>query len=116
MCGRTEKFNVFDLACGFLNNSLKALAHILPTSGDYELWQSMILELCAGPALPRHKRVSICENNALCHFLVIPFFFPHSSFLTQCSRGEDPLDIQLADSVPRLSMWSLLFKIYEQQV
>lgn len=50
MCGRNEKFNVFDLACGFLNNSLKALAHILPTSGDYGLWQSMILKLCTGPA------------------------------------------------------------------
>lgn len=31
VCGINEKFDVFDLACGFLNNSLKALAHFLPT-------------------------------------------------------------------------------------
>lgn len=84
VCGRNEKFNVFDLACGFLNNSLKALAHILPTSGDYDLWQSMILQLCSGPAFPWHKWGSKCESNALCHFLVA--FFHTEVSLTSAAK------------------------------
>lgn len=97
VCGRNEKFNVFDLACGlwpFLNNSLKALALTLPTTGDYELLRSVIPELCTGPANAWTSARAACSNNALWHFPVIVFFFSHSSFWNQCSKGEDPLDIQ----------------------
>lgn len=74
-CGRNEKFNIFDLACGFLNNSLRALAHMLPTSGDYEPWQSMILEPLRCTCYARTSARPTCANDALWLFLVIVFFF-----------------------------------------
>lgn len=74
VCGRNEKFNVFDLACGFLNNSLKVLAHSLPTSGDYDLWQSMILELCTGPTFSRPRWGVTVQIMLFATLLLLSFF------------------------------------------
>lgn len=73
-----------------------SVASSLPTLGDYERHMSIILNLWTGPALPRNH-----WGSALCCLLVI-VCFPHSCFLNHCCKGEDPLDIQWAKSVPKV--------------
>lgn len=67
VCGRNKKFNAFDLACGFLNNSQKVLAHFR------WLWTVVSNDLhwtCFAQSSVR----AVLANNALWHFLLAVFF------------------------------------------